>query len=251
MDTDKLNSEYENLKETLNFYKIEKVAKTSRLLSILFIPLLFILFVYGGYKINNLRHEISILEIQERHAIGKSKKIQEEIVELQKEKAIAEADLIKALGYSPAFIEKELNDDAQSTAIAANTAIKDITKSSWNNKKGIEVYYYNKTIDEKKIVVGLESLGYKFIAATPGKYMNKKQTNAIWFGSDVPLDDIKVVALALIRAGIQIKAVRPYRNSKEKPDYKSNRIEVGASIDIERSNPLTIDEIVNAKEFTR
>lgn len=251
MDAHKVDTEYETLKESLNFEKLEKVAKTSRLISILFIPLLFLLFVYGGYKLNNLRHDISRLEIQKRDSISKSQQIQQDIIELQKQKTIAEADLIRALGYSPAFKEKALNEEAKSTAIAANTAIKTITKSNWNNKKDIEVYYYNKTIDEKKIVVGLEALGYRFKTAPASRYMDKKQTNAIWFGSDVPLNDVKVVALALMRAGIQIKAIRPYKKSIADPEYKSIRIEVGASIDIESQPTLTVDGIVAATEFLR
>lgn len=258
MDNNKIDEEYEYLKGSLNLEKIEKVARTSRLLSILFIPFLFFLFVYGGYKLNSLRHELGELESLKQQSISEREQIKAEIAELEKEKnrlakekAIAETDLIKAMGYSPTFNEKAQNEAAKATAIAANMAIKQMTKSNWNSQKDIEVYYYNKTIDEKKIVVGLEALGYQFRTAPPTRYMAKKQTNAIWFGSDVPLEDVKVVALALMRAGIQIKAIRPYRSSDTNPTYKSNRIEIGASVDVENRPPLTVDEVVAATGFQR
>jgi hypothetical protein len=258
MDQKKIDAEYQYLKGNLDLDKIEKVARTSRLLSILFIPFLFFLFVYGGYKLNSLRQEVTALDLLKRESIAEREKIQAEIADLEKqknmlakEKAAAETDLIKAMGYSPNFDEKEQNDAAKSKAIAANAAIKKMTENNWNREKDIEVYYYNKTIDEKKIVVGLEALGYQFQTAPPSRYMDKKQTNSIWFGSDVPIKDVKVVALALIRAGIQIRAIRPYQRSSTDPDYKSNRIEVGASVDVERRPPLTVDEVVAATEFQR
>ena len=258
MDTNKVDTEYENLKGSLDLAKIEKVAKTSRLLSILFIPFLFLLFIYGGYKLNSLRHELTELESLKQTSINERNKIQEEIAELEKqkaqlakEKAIAETDLVKAMGYSAEFSEKELNEAAKATAIAANSAIKKITKNNWDNEKNIEVYYYNKTIDEKKIVVGLEALGYQFRTASPNRYMAKKQTNALWFGSDVPLEDVKVVALALMRAGIQLKAIRPYRSSDSNPTYKSNRIEIGASVDVENRPALTVNDVITATDFQR
>ena len=79
MDNSKIDQEYQYLKGSLDLAKIEKVARTSRLLSILFIPFLFFLFVYGGYKLNSLRHDISELESLKQQSISDREKIQAEI----------------------------------------------------------------------------------------------------------------------------------------------------------------------------
>ncbi len=251
MDSQKVDAEYELLKGDFNLVRLEKVARTSRYLSIVFIPVLFFLFVYGGYKLKTLRQELFQLESLKQQSLAERQAIEQEIAALEKKKRIAEADLIKAYGYSPAWSDQVKNDQAASAAIAANSAIKKITKADGVKPKDIQVYYYNKTIDEKKIALGLEALGYQFNALPATAYMDKKQTNAIWFGSDVPLADVKVVAFALIRAVIQIKAIRPYKKSAENPGYKNNRIEVGASVDVEALPGLTVDQVVSASEFLR
>lgn len=81
--------------------------------------------------------------------------------------------------------------------------------------------------------------------------MDMKQTNAIWFGANVPIEDIKIVALSLLRAGIPIKGIRPFRTSASNPGFKMNIIEVGASVDLENKDLLTVDQVKNATEFIR
>ncbi|MHC1774885.1 MAG: hypothetical protein AB9834_05665 [Lentimicrobium sp.] len=109
----------------------------------------------------------------------------------------------------------------------ANDAIKNLA-TGYSPGRNVEVQYYNKTIDEKRIVLELEAPGYKFISRPPSQYMSKKQTNALWFGADVPLKDVKIVAHAMVRAGVPLRGIRPYGSSSSNPAYKINIIEVGA-----------------------
>ena len=73
-------------------------------------------------------------------------------------------------------------------------------------------------------------------------------TNAIWFGSEVRLEDVKLVAKKLLQANIPIKSIRPFNNPTSKPFV----IEVGTDRDLPPNMPvLTLQEINNAKEFKR
>jgi hypothetical protein len=64
------------------------------------------------------------------------------------------------------------------------------------------------------------------------------------------LDDVKLVALTLIRAGVQIKSIAPipaYLTQKK----DSPLIQVGASRLVAEQAPYSVDEIQNAKQFSR
>ncbi|MGB7947259.1 MAG: hypothetical protein WCH75_06225, partial [Candidatus Binatia bacterium] len=84
----------------------------------------------------------------------------------------------------------------------------------------------------------------------PAAIVQQIPTNAIWFGSPVDIEDVKLVALTLIRAGVQIRAIRPIQ------DYLVNKkdlplIQVGADSSVVNDPPLTVEQIRAASRFTR
>ena len=72
----------------------------------------------------------------------------------------------------------------------------------------------------------------------------------MWFGSPVDVEDVKLVALTLIRAGVQIRAFRPIQDyivgKKDLP-----LIQVGADASIVNDPTLTVDAIRAASRFSR
>jgi hypothetical protein len=50
-------------------------------------------------------------------------------------------------------------------------------------------------------------------------------TNAIWAGDQVPLQDVKLVGLALLRAGVNVVTVRRFHDGT---GHKARLIQVGA-----------------------
>lgn len=83
-----------------------------------------------------------------------------------------------------------------------------------------------------------------------GVAQQKGATNAIWFGNDVPISDVKLVALTLVRAGVDLKTIRPFRNSHPVAD-RNLLIQVGTDEEFAGKPSMTIGEITSAKEFTR
>jgi hypothetical protein len=71
-------------------------------------------------------------------------------------------------------------------------------------------------------------------------------TNAVWAGNDVKVETAKFVALTLIRAGVEIKAIRRLPNGGGK---RANLIEVASDIDFKNATALTVAEVDNLKDL--
>jgi hypothetical protein len=115
----------------------------------------------------------------------------------------------------------------------------------------ISVSYYSKTEEAEKITLSLKSLTYNLITKNPNELMRSYKTNSVWFGNKVDISDVKIIALALIRAGIPIRAIRPFRNSSS--NYKPNIVEIGGDVRVKNSSiqPYTIKEIDTKTKFER
>ncbi len=110
----------------------------------------------------------------------------------------------------------------------------------------VTVQYFPKDIDRDKVEAALTELGFRLEPGTT--QVPDVPTNSIWFGPQVNIDDVKQVAYVLIRAGVQIKAIRSFRNPSRQ---KASLIQVGADRTVGHRPPLTVDEIRNARDFPR
>ena len=112
-------------------------------------------------------------------------------------------------------------------------------------QKDITVQYFPKNVDGDKVVNAMEELGYTVnIGNTQVNYV---ETNAIWFGTSVTTEDAKLIALTLIRAGVKVKVIRPFRNSAG----RERLIQIGADAVYKNEPALTVNEIVTTKQFVR
>ena len=64
-------------------------------------------------------------------------------------------------------------------------------------------------------------------------------TNAMSYGSSVPLTDVRIIALALARAGAQLRRICPFRESSG----RSNVVQVIGSSISERFPPLSVKDL--------
>lgn len=250
MDEEKLNQEIEKLRESFNAQKINRIARYSNATSLVILVVLFALFTYGAIRFNSLIKDIEILEGKKQVETLKYASLQFENSTLEKKKSQLEKELMITYGLSIDSILSLSTTKVLEISLLANDAIKGMLKYYKPNDK-VAIYYYNKTIDEKRVALELSALGYKFMQRPASEYMSKEGTDAIWFGAGISIDDIKIIALALIRAGVPIKGIRPFKSSSANPGFKRNIIEVGASIDLKEKPLLTVEQIKNAKEFIR
>lgn len=143
-------------------------------------------------------------------------------------------------------------DRVITTSIQANDQLNKISKNYFPDKN-IVINYYFKTVDDQKIKDSLKSLGFNFAQKNAALKMQTTKTNAIWYGSKVSINDGKLVALTLIRAGVELKAIRPFKANAIDTHYKENVIEIGgdALLDYQNKKPLSVDYIVNTNSFDR
>jgi hypothetical protein len=76
------------------------------------------------------------------------------------------------------------------------------------------VMYYTRDRDNSKVVGELEKLGFAF-TLQPSK-RSSRASNCVWYGAKVTPDEVRVVALALLRAGVGLQAIKPFENSPDK-----------------------------------
>lgn len=111
--------------------------------------------------------------------------------------------------------------------------------------RDVRVIYHPKAADAERIDAILQKLALPYDHA-PAHYTFA--TNTIWFGDQVAMSDIKLVANAMLKGGVAIRAIRRY---EAKSDWWAKVIEIGSSPDHTTGHVLTPQEVNAASDFPR
>ena len=103
-------------------------------------------------------------------------------------------------------------------------------------RKDIFIRYYRHNKDGIG-VYKLEEMGY-YIHQKPATETAGLGSNIIYYGDDVPLEDIQIVALTLLKEGIPLKSIQ-----HTKFEWKSSAIEIGTDINLIDVPDITNQEI--------
>lgn len=207
---------------------------------------------------------------KERDALAKERDANEARLQV----ALSESNLakdrlklaLKAYGWQDAKLSNVAADDGiVKVAVDANGRLQHIsdtsTASDVDRRKSIIVTYYRKPAEAFLMEGVLPGLGFQ-VKALPSRIDNP--TNVIWVNPEViesgviKLDDVKLVAYALIRAGIQIRRIGPpssaNRDSRTGVDtpWRTNRdarIWIGANDDFDNMPALTVEQVQSASAF--
>ena len=149
--------------------------------------------------------------------------------------------LLRQFGWNSVNLKKAgANQYSVEQSLTANLEIQQAARqASPESRKDITVQYFPKDVDGNKVESALMELGFtldKRRAPLPGV-----PTNAIWYGSPVNIEDAKLVALTLVRAGIQIKAIRPFADYSPRRDVAL--IQVGGDVALLNSPAMSVDSI--------
>jgi hypothetical protein len=190
-------------------------------------------------------------------ALRAADEAQKQADEAQKQTKIAESarqqaedrtrELLMQFGWqSDRAATAGAKEDSVDQSLKANQAIQQATaRTPAASRGGVVVQYFPKNVDGNRVDAALTELGFRLerrSALVPGM-----STNSIWYGTPVALEDVKLVALTLIRAGVQIRAIRPFSDSSTRRD--ASLIQVGADVEVADRPPLTVDAIRDAKVF--
>jgi hypothetical protein len=106
----------------------------------------------------------------------------------------------------------------------------------------------DRDLDTTVVLPRIQKLGFK-VAQVPGRpSISNLHTNAVWFGEAVSTGDVRLVALVLMAAGVQLKPIRPFSDPS---GGKSHLIEIGADINYVNAPNLTVEFVKAALLFRR
>lgn len=105
-------------------------------------------------------------------------------------------------------------------------------------REDVVIRYYRHDQDGDK-VYSLKELGY-YIHEKEANETAGLGSNVLYYGNDVKIEDIRIVALTLIEKGLPIKSIVPTRF-----DWKSNSIEIGTDTNMLDATNLTASQIAN------
>jgi hypothetical protein len=149
--------------------------------------------------------------------------------------------LNRNLGQRDRDVEPVRNLVDQSRAAAAMID----SEAPSNERSSTIVEYVAKDADQEKGEAALKRLGFTIKKNDPQPV--DRLANCIWFGSEVNIEDVKLVAYALIRSGAQLKQIAPFQNSTG----KEHVIKVGGKIEVMNIPAFTVEELRKRTAFTQ
>lgn len=106
-------------------------------------------------------------------------------------------------------------------------------------RKDVVIRYYVKE-DDGDAVFSLRQFGYYIHERPTSERFSMLPSNALYFGSQVNVEDIKMVAYSLMSQGVALKVIEPSQFSN---DWKANSIEIGADDRILDEPNLTLAQL--------
>jgi phenylpyruvate tautomerase PptA (4-oxalocrotonate tautomerase family) len=137
-------------------------------------------------------------------------------------------------------------------SVKANNLVQTQAGADTNSRRAITVTIYSKLLDrevnQNVVLPKLRNLGFT-VRIAPGRgAIAYVPTNAVWFGSAVRIEDVKLLALSLISAGVKIRVIKPFADAN---GAKRNAIDIGADAQFARNRPLALEDVANAQSFSR
>jgi hypothetical protein len=107
---------------------------------------------------------------------------------------------------------------------------------------GTNVRYYTKKTDKGRVDLTLLKCGLRALYIFNDSYNDSVKTNTINYSSSVSEANVKLIAYALLRAGIDLKAIEPYPKESEL-NGKSNSIEISGNKEYEGRKAMTVEDV--------
>lgn len=132
----------------------------------------------------------------------------------------------------------DINKSAVLASIAANEKLKQVAVSSPRaSRQETTIKYFFKRSDPQRVEFAMRELGYT-VETAPAR-AEDIGTNALSYGPDVPLEDVRVIALALARTGAELKRICPLRDGSS----RRHSVEIIGSANAQPLKSLTLDEL--------
>jgi hypothetical protein len=146
-------------------------------------------------------------------------------------------NLLMSQGYTKSTAENATTGSVTKSINASQLFNKYLSRIDYRSASLVRVEYFPKDVDGKTVLGIIKNAGFKVVTKQP---KNNLKTNAIWAGNDVSTDEIKVIALALSQAGVELVSISRFANGR---GDKARLIQVGSDPENLRKKPLSLDYI--------
>jgi hypothetical protein len=158
--------------------------------------------------------------------------------------------LLASVASTYARVQTSTADDALKSLLASAQAE--------NKQQQITVSYFRKGVDTEVNHVDFDSLaelfskaGFKVQEPSTGAKNPNLETNALWVADNVTVSQAKYVALALMNAGMRIRALRRFRPDPSGASRKLNTIEIGSDAEFLTGPPLTVQQVTDISDIAK
>ena len=209
------------------------------------VALAILLLVFVAVKTSDLQKRVDQLnrEIQEKtdaaaqlqNKIDSTKKIYDEVgFTFEKDFAWDKNDVI---------------DKSESAIRESNLAHAKIMESLTANKINVEtvIRYYSRRSDHDQVALTLKKCAFRDFYIFNESFDDPTPTNTIFFSKEVNIEDVKIVAYALIRAGLKIRHIEAYTKNAQK--QKTGSIEIAGMPEFESGRTYSVRDIADATVF--
>lgn len=114
-------------------------------------------------------------------------------------------------------------------------------------KRADIIIRYYPHLPDGKIVYSLSDLGFYLHERPTDPNRLENPTNSLFYGDNVPLADIQMVAYNLVKKGVKIRQIK---KSRFHDDWKANAIEIGSEARAEKLPVLQFEDIQNFRKTT-
>lgn len=193
---------------------------------------------YSATRLEPLERQVRELEGQ---VLEKRKELSDLTGEVAKLQQTRDA-LLKDLGWTEESLRgRQVSTRDVARSLEASEARRKIAiASSPSARSKVTVQVFSRDVDRAVVLDALRELGFAVVLKNPNQNIPTAfQTNAIFCGSSVAFEDVKLVALTLLRAGVQLAAVQPLENS----NGRTFVIQIGSIYPAPRESSLSVEEI--------
>jgi hypothetical protein len=231
----------------VQFAKLARSSRRAGLVSVLGLVFLLGSIAYGYVHLRTVQVQIDTKRAELTALEGQLAKADAALKEKQQALEKITPAALQGLGYKDPYATVPAAAVSESAdAKRAAERLADPAQMEW--RRTITLQYYEKKLDDevniRTVLTALADAGFMLQrrqAQLPGV-----PTNAIFFGPGVRNQDIQLVALTLIGAGIKIRTIEPLLPHVSKPRL----IQIGADLRKRDVPPITVQQILRTASFT-
>lgn len=134
-------------------------------------------------------------------------------------------------------------------SFAAATERLALIASRENDNQRVEVHNLPPFIDQEKISLSMEELGFTVVSKDSDEDdESNPQRNVLYYGARVSDENIKIITLSLIKAGVQIRRLKPFKKVTKK---NKRTVKLDWKKSFSKRSPIKVEKIMSTEKFSR